>query len=203
MTARVGDVDFFFAETPESRCHLQELCEGRLIARVMWFHPDDLPDGAAGFGLEFAGSGPVRRNYGDRGQGGERLVVLAMPVMDGAWLARLIWRWIPAQGIWTQAMRSHFGTDRRSAGEGDPGHLQNQIEGQMICGVYAPKGHVGLGERLDFELRDSSILSAEAIPTRLRDPRGRFAVGWSATCDLEVWRTDPRQRTYVDLGVVL
>lgn len=190
-----GDGEFFLAESPEARGHLQQLCEGRLIARCVWFHADDLPSGSAGFGLEFAGSGPVNRNYRDLGQGGERLVVIAMPVMEGRWLSRLIWRWIPAQNLWTRSMRSHFGTDRKTAGEDEADRLQRQIEGQMIRGVYAPKHHVGLGERLDFELTDASTLSAEAIPTGLVNERGRLT-----TCDLEVWREDPKQRTYVDMG---
>lgn len=193
-----GDGAFMPMETPEARGHLQQMCEGRLIARVAWDLNTDLPDGAAGFGLEFAGSGPgVRgRNWGDLGQGGERLVIMALPVTSGQWIARLIWRWLPAQHLWTRQMRRHFGTDRRAAGEPPPDFLQAQIEGQMIRGVYAPANHVGLGERIDLELSDGSAVIVEALPDGLPDPR----TGRATRCDMDVRREDRRQPVIVDLG---
>ena len=166
---KYGDGDFFPIETPESRQHLQEMCAGLIIARVCWDIGEAMPDLASGFGLEFSS--------------GERLVILALPVQEGAFLARLIWRWIPAQHIWTKSMRRHFGTDRKSAEEKPPDFLQNQIEGQMIRGVLAPKAHVGLGERLDFELTDASLVRIEAIPSFGSD-----------RADLDIQRVDRRHR---------
>ena len=192
-----GDGEWMPMESPTDRTCLQEMCAGRLIARCCWDINADLPDGAAGFGLEFAGSGPAGgRNWGDRGQGGERLVIMALPVVSGAWLARLIWRWMPAQALWTRAMRRHFGTDRRGAGEPEPDFLQRQIEGQMIRAVYAPAQHVGLGERVDLELTDASVVIVEALPQGLADPR----TGRPAVCDLDVRHEDRRQRVIVPMG---
>lgn len=150
-----GDGAFMAFESPESRVHLQEMCEGKLIARACWELNEDLPEGSAGFGLEF--------------ETGERLVILTLAVTEGAYMARLIWRWIPRQHIWTKGMKRHYGTDRVSAGEPAPDFLQRQIEGQMIRGVTKPTHHVGLGERLDFELRDGSSLIVEAIPDLMRN----------------------------------
>jgi hypothetical protein len=192
-----GDGAFAQLETPEARGHLQQMCEGRVIARICWDLNTDLPDGAAGFGLEFAGSGPVGRNYRDLGTGGERLIIMALPVTSGPWLARLIWRWIPAQQLWTRDMRRHFGTDRAAAGEPEPDFLQRQIEGQMIRGVYAPSGHVGLGERIDFELTDASVVIVESIPQAVFDPY----TGRPTVCDLDVRREDRRQRVITTGGV--
>mgnify|MGYP001563417787 FL=1 len=193
-----GDGEWMPMESPTDRTLLQEMCVGRVIARVAWDIGEGLPDGASGFGLEFAGSGPVGRNFHDLGTGGERLVIMAMPVTSGKWLSRLIWRWIPAQHIWTRHMRRHFGTDRGSAGDPLPDFLQKQIEGQMIRGVYAPAGHVGLGERIDLELTDASVVVCEAIPVGGVDPR----TGRPAACDLEVRREDRRQRVITTGGAV-
>lgn len=150
-----GDGAFMMFESPESRVHLQEMCENKMIARLCLDLNEDLPAGSAGFGLEF--------------ETGERLAILALAVTEGPFLARLIWRWIPRQAIWTKSMRRHFGADRSAAGEEAPNFLQRQIEGQMIRGVLKPKDHVGLGERLDFELRDGSFLIVDAIPDLMRN----------------------------------
>lgn len=187
-----GDGEWMPMESPTDRTCLQEMCAGRLIARIAWDLTVEMPDGAAGFGVEFGGSGPVNRNWGDLGQGGERLVIMALPVTSGGWAARLIWRWLPAQALWTKAMRRHFGTDRAGAGEGPGDFLQRQIEGQMVRAVYAPHGHVGLGERVDLELTDGSAVVVEAIPTGRPDHAGRFQA-----CDLEVRRVDPVARVIV------
>lgn len=150
-----GDGAFMMFEDPESRVHLQEMCEGKLIARACWDLNEDVPEGSAGMGLEF--------------ETGERLVILTLAVLEGPYMARLIWRWIPRQHIWTKGMKRHYGTDRVSAGEPAPDFLQRQIEGQMIRGVSKPKDYLGLGERLDFELRDGSDLIIEAVPDLLRN----------------------------------
>ena len=196
---RFGDGVFMpFGETPEAHTALQQMCEGRLIARVCWDLNADLPAGSSGFGLEFAGSGPgVRgRNWGDLGQGGERLVVMAIPVTAGRWITRLLWRWMPAQQLWTRGMRRHFGTDRVSAGEAGPDFLQRQIEGQMIRAVSSPRDHIGMGERVDFELTDGSVMIAESLPVGGVDPQ----TGRPAIADLDVRREDRRQRVIVGLG---
>jgi len=163
MPRMYGDGAFMMFESPESRVHLQEMCEGKLIARLCLDLNEDLPEGTAGLGLEF--------------ETGERLAILTLVVTEGPWLARLIWRWIPAQAIWTKSMRRHFGGDRAAAGEAAPNFLQRQIEGQVIVGVLKPRDHLGLGERLDFELRDGSRVIVEAVPDRLR-----------GTADLDVRR---------------
>ena len=172
-----GDGVFMPLETPEARRHLEEMCEGKMIARCCWDVNEERPWGCAAFGLEFTTS--------------ERFVILAVPVTQGRFLARLIWRWVPAQSHWTRAMRRHFTADRRSAEEATPDFLQAQIEGQMIRGVRPARVDVGLGERMDFELRDGSIVVVEAMPT-LGGPR--------PVTDLEVRRIDHRHHTVIQSG---
>ena len=143
-----GDGVILPGEAPESRVHLQQMCDGKVIARCLW--EIGAPEGSAGVGFEF--------------ETGERLAVMALLVQEGTFLAKLIWRWIPAQQIWTKSMRKHHGADRHRAGEKPPDFLQRQIEGQTITGILVPKDHLGLGERLDIELRDTSRVILEAIP---------------------------------------
>ena len=150
MARMYGDGAFMQFESPESRVHLQEMCDDKVIARLCLDLNEDLPDGSSGLGLEF--------------ETGERLVIMTLMVTEGHWLARLIWRWIPAQSIWTKSMRRHYGADRHVAGEAPPNFLQRQIEGQVIAGVLVPKDHLGMGERLDMEFRDTSRLVIEAVP---------------------------------------
>ena len=169
MTRQFSDGIFLPFEIAESRVHLQEMCEGKLIARVCWEVNDEMPDNSAGFGLEFTTS--------------DRLVILALPVSEGAYMSRLVWRWIEAQRIWTKPMTQHFQRDRRQAGEPGADALANQLEGQVIVGVLKPAHHVGLGERMDLELRDGSRLVVESVPI-LPAVRG----GGPGACELEVRR---------------
>ena len=168
---RYGDAFFLPQETPEPRTRLQETLEGQQVARLRFLGADDVPAGWTGCAFMLTTSGIM--------------VLMAAPVLDGPYLARLLWRKVEEQSIWTRTMERRF---RRDRAPDDPveSDVQRRVEGEVIRGVLveaAPNAHGGEQTRIEFV--GGGILLIRAVP-----------VG-SKRADLDLEWTRPSERLVI------
>jgi hypothetical protein len=154
---------------------LQSRVEGKTVSGV-YYLPNELPKGWEGIGFEFPSS--------------EVLVVMAVPVIDRGYRARLLIRWIEQQSIWTPGM-----TERHAQGKGRASHLEcdvckrcnlgrcpgHQVQGETIRGFIASSEPTSTGGQVwlfEFTAGMTMRLLAEPDPER----------AWAAELELQVLR---------------
>lgn len=144
-------------EQPTAKTAVQEFLEGKQIALTVW-NPKPLPRGVAGVGLELTTS--------------EVMLVWAVPVDSGPYCARLAFRFITKQLIWTPRMdkRARYGRVV-IPGEAPADFIQRQIDGEVVRGVITMREpNVSGGEQCVVELKNGTALHFNALPDA-RGPR--------------------------------
>lgn len=149
------------AERPEPRTRLQEMMEGRQIARAVVDRAPG-PTGSPVLGLELTS--------------GDRLAVMAKLDSNSRYRARLVFRMMPAPRIITSRMAKSFSQGRAADPGGAPADLpdlERRLEGAVIRGVrhiVAPTEWGG--EQMELELKGGDILWL-AADQATRDSRYR------------------------------
>lgn len=139
-----------YGEQPEARTHLQERCEGRQIAGLSYLSIESLPPGWRGIVFDFTTS--------------EALVVMAAPVIDIKFSARLAFRWIEAQKIFTKTMVKVY-TQGQGRLEPDD-FIKEQIQGEVIRYVITTKATTPEGgEQLEVEMGSGMRVWLRAHPS--------------------------------------
>ena len=137
-------------EQPEARTHLQERCEGLQISGIYYLDPRELPKGFAGAVFELTTS--------------DVLVVLACPVLDVRYSARLAFRWIEKQKIFTRTMVRIFTQGKGRATPDD--WFKQQLQGEVIRYVITTKAPTAEGgEQLEVEFGSGARLWLRAEPS--------------------------------------
>lgn len=140
-------------ESPQPTVYIQERCEGQQISGVYWMgsRHNELPPGWRGMGLEFTNSA--------------KLVVMAAPVLERTRTARLLFRWIAPEKIWTARMDTIYrlGLDRATPTD----VIQQQVQGQLIKNVITVRDPTAEGgEEILFEFSGGSGMAVRALPNQ-------------------------------------
>ena len=160
-------------EQPVPRLILEEFCEKKQVSGLHYLRePGSLPKGWAGLLLEFTTS--------------EALIIMAAPVLELKFQARLAFRWIPQERLWTRTMSEIYTKGHGRAVPTD--FLQRNVQGEVIRGILAdpaptPEG----GDEIVFEFVSGAKLRIRALPNE-----------WRTTCaDLDAQWIPGRARTVV------
>lgn len=149
------------AERPEPRTRLQEMLEGKEIARAVVDQAPG-PTGSPVLGLEFTS--------------GERLAIMAKRDANSRYRARLVFRLMPSQKIVTPRTAKLFSQGRVAEPGGAPGDLpglERRLEGSVIRGVrHIVEPAAWGGESMEMELAGGDVLWL-AADQATRDPRYR------------------------------
>jgi len=147
VTRQYGDASFLpIGEHGEPTTWVQERLNGQQISWLDFLAEKDHPEGWSGCALGLTSSAIM--------------VVYAAPGDRQPYGARLIWRYLEAQTIWTRSMDRKF---RRSRDEDTD--VQRRVQGAVIRGVPTtkPPNERG-GERARIELVGGGLLRIDALP---------------------------------------
>lgn len=135
-------------EEPTPHVYIREMCEGKQISGVHWL--EGTPRGWPGCAVEFTTS--------------EVLVVMAAPTQEVAWPARLVFRWIEGQKIWSKSVDEVY---RKGLGRARPDDfLKQKLQGQVIRRVVPTKAPtLRTGDEIRMEFASGEGMRLEATPT--------------------------------------